>query len=240
VSSNIGRFILPSLELILTVFQITTSRRRTLLCSQLPSSNRFRGIETTESLVGSSPEIIGLFSDGTLNPDGSIRNLGVTYRKQSPSSSETAEESHVPTLLHSIALESLNCGSFWSSTASLSDVAMIEMWKRGCRVLGLKIQHAAAGTFEILGQFDPCFPNETSILFDQKLHGDLVGMDLEYGYSRKVGWGDHDAQYVKKVNVSSAFSAQRSSQTMASSENTVSVHICDVSTYPHNLLYVVI
>jgi hypothetical protein len=179
---------------------------RSLSCSTLSRSRKFLALQQAEESGQLSREVVGLFTDGTTNVDGSIRNLGVTYQTTPSFDSAQSQQkhgNHIPQIgVPDITFRRQDHGSFWSTTARLERVADIEMWRRGNRVLGLKLQHhGKEESCEVLGQYDPCFPGEISTIFDQELHGALTGLLFKFNLAKKVGWGDHDTRFVSEVKI---------------------------------------
>lgn len=87
----------------------------------------------------------GLFSDGTTNLNGSIRNLGVTYLAVvpppplEPVEEQEEKDLYIPIPQSKGLPENWNGG--FMSVATFQKVSKISLRRRGDRVMGLRIKH---------------------------------------------------------------------------------------------------
>ena len=126
--------------------EITTSSNRTLFCSPDTSGKRFHDYRIHDERLDVQTKCMRLFTDGIANPDGSLRNLGVIYRYETPndSASRSSDLAHsiyqvqLPVIGHALS-EGIPS---WTTTTQLNRIKNIKMWRRGSKVLGLKILRA--------------------------------------------------------------------------------------------------
>lgn len=87
--------------------------------------------------------ISAIFTDGTTNPDGSIRNLGATFADKLTYESYPIPEVPQPKCLH---IPTSTLPGSWTtafiSTATFSNLQDIAICKRGNRITGLRIRHS--------------------------------------------------------------------------------------------------
>lgn len=144
--------------------QVTTSLGRNLYYGAhyvpLQPDSYVSGYDATEG------NIVGLFVDPTTAKRVALKSIGVVYTPQSDRQSERPRSIHLP--LADLEPGTFLCRHFrtaFLSQASLLDVQVLRLQRKGSRCTGLYILHRD-DYVETLGQWDPSETDAISLVFE--------------------------------------------------------------------------